>query len=171
MIGNIFLEIQQTLFDIQGSDGLPIFKHFDLWNQQVSFLEKETPFEYPAIFIEFGDIDWQTGNNKTQRGDTIITIHIVTRWFNQTAKYSPSQVEALQYLNLPNLILKKLQSSNISQYCNNFNRIKSVINHNHESIVDSTEQYTCLVHNYEAMPTTIAVTNVSPLITINNGNV
>ena len=35
---------------------VPEIKTFDLWNRQVEFMQEDTAFECPALFIEFGEI-------------------------------------------------------------------------------------------------------------------
>ena len=61
----------------------------ELWNSQLINEDKETPFNFPAVFIEFADIPWTSTNlnpsklggegdvTKQQKGDgTLITLHI-----------------------------------------------------------------------------------------------
>ena len=37
---------------------VPEVKHVDLWNHNVEFIEQETPWERPAVFVEFGEVVW-----------------------------------------------------------------------------------------------------------------
>lgn len=32
--------------------------HIAMWNQQVTFVDQEDPFEVPAVFVEFGKLEW-----------------------------------------------------------------------------------------------------------------
>jgi len=64
-------------------------KTIELWNNQLDNEDREVPFNYPAVFIEFANIFWTSTNQKPSRlgaeGDkrkeqkgegAIITIHI-----------------------------------------------------------------------------------------------
>lgn len=48
----LYKELRAQLLQVEG------VKCVDLWNQQTDFLEEETAFEMPAVFIELGDIEW-----------------------------------------------------------------------------------------------------------------
>ena len=62
----LYLDIKNRLQSIIGEDEQPLIKHFDLWNRQVEFIEEETPFECPAVFVEFDRLDWRTIGNRHQ---------------------------------------------------------------------------------------------------------
>jgi len=167
MRAQLFLSIQDSLKEIKGNDGLPVFKHFDLWNRQVAFIEKETPFPFPAIFVEFLPIQWETHGQRVQRADMFVRLHIVTQWFSQTGSYSPDQENALTYLDLSGLVHKQLQGNPIL-LTNGWMRTQSIINHDHETIVDSIEEYKCQVVDYGAQPATVPASNITPVLTFTN---
>ena len=65
------IKAQLELIGINGADELFIFdnktdaevinraiEHVDLWNHNVEFIEQETAWERPAVFIEFQPIKW-----------------------------------------------------------------------------------------------------------------
>ncbi len=54
-------------------------KHVDLWNQQTGFMEEEAPFEMPAVFVEFGDIQWNVQKD-CFRGFGEVRLHTVLAW-------------------------------------------------------------------------------------------
>lgn len=161
----LYKNIKNKIKSITDSNGEQIFKHFDLWNQQVEYIEKETPFEVPAIFIEIQALKWnQQGFNK-QDADAVIRIHIVTPWFGQTADYSPLEDEMLDYLDLPDIVVKNLANF-APTGGNKMMRINSITNHNHERYVDSVEEYICNVIDTSA--TTEFTTPVNAQAIINN---
>ena len=139
---HIYLSIKQRLKSILGTDEEPIIKHFDLWNQQTDFLEQETPFNTPAVFIEFGEANWHQLGNRISDADLTVRLHIITRDFMQTADYSPLEMDALSYLDLIDIICSKMQGF-APAHCNRMMRTRSIPNHNHERYVDSIEEYTC----------------------------
>ena len=73
----------------------------ELWNSQLINEEKETPFNFPAVFIEFTDIPWTSTNlnpsklggegdvTKQQKGGgALITLHIVfSQLENETVSF------------------------------------------------------------------------------------
>ena len=146
----LYLDIKNCLKAITDTEGETIFKHFDLWNQQVEFIEQETPFAVPAIFIEIKPVEWQQLGFNKQHADAIIRVHIVTPWFAQTADYSPYEEEMLNYLDLADLVVKALDNFAPSAG-NNFMRTNSITNHNHERYVDSVEEYKCRVSDTSAV--------------------
>ncbi len=163
---NLYLEIKNCLKEIKDTQGVPIFRHFDLWNQQVDFLEQETPFDVPAIFIELQPIVWeQLGYNK-QYAEAVIRVHIVTPWYSQTADYSTLENVMLNYLDLPDLVVKALDNFAPSAG-NKFMRIRSITNHNHERLVDSVEEYKCRISDISAITEFTTPINIDDVI-INN---
>ncbi|HNX65618.1 MAG TPA: hypothetical protein PKH02_01975 [Bacteroidales bacterium] len=159
----LYLDIQTKLKEIKDDTGLQQFKHFDLWNQNVEFIEADSPFEFPAVFVEFMPIAWDTLLQKVQQATIIIRLHIVTRWLAQTAEYSPIQDTALNYLDLPDKVFAALQS-NATSASNGFMRVSSTINHNHGDILDSIEEYTTLIVDRSAVTVQTPATNTTPVI-------
>ena len=37
---------------------VPEVQHIDLWNHNVEFVEQEEGWARPAVFVEFGKIEW-----------------------------------------------------------------------------------------------------------------
>lgn len=151
MIKEIYLQIQDALSNIK-ENNKNAFEHFDMWNQNVEFLEQDDPFKAPAAFVEFVPFAWETIGNRVQEATIDIRLHIVTKWFGQSAKHSPKQSQMLDYLNLPDQVLNELQSLEIGSI-GTLTRISSEINHNHEKYVDSVEVYRLRVRSEEARRT------------------
>ena len=56
-------------------------KHVDLWNHNVEFIEQETAWERPAVFIEFAPIQWSPIVHGVEyRGAVTVNLHVVTDW-------------------------------------------------------------------------------------------
>jgi len=164
----LYLDIKNCLKSLRNVDNTPIFKHFDLWNQQVDFLEQETPFQYPAIFVEFLPIAWgKMGYNK-QNADITIRIHIVSRWLSNTADYNPQYYDALEYLELADIVNNSLTNF-AATTGNRFMRTRSEINHNHETILDSIEEFVCNVVDTSGCPEHVAINNLVTKVTEDNG--
>jgi len=107
----IYLAIKDAIKAIEKEAGQPVFKHFDLWNNNILWLKKETPFIEPAIFIEFLPVNWQTLGNRMQQATMTFRIHIITRWYSQTNDNSPDNDSHLNYLDLPDKLFVALQGN------------------------------------------------------------
>ena len=59
-------------------------QHIDLWNENVAFVDEDSEWLRPAVFVEFGTISWElmkhTDYGKYMRGSGIIKLHLVTDW-------------------------------------------------------------------------------------------
>lgn len=147
----LYLAIIDRLKNIPGADDEPLFKHFDLWNQQVEFIEQETPFQTPAVFVEFLPLQWRTLGNRMQDADLTTRLHIVTEWHALTADYTPDEEQelALAYLDIVDSVVAALQGFSAPN-TNTWMRTQTIPNHNHERFVDSVEEYICKVTDNSA---------------------
>ena len=179
MIKNLYLAIEQKLLAITDEQDTPqpLFRHCDLWNRQVEFIEQETPFQTPAVFVEFPDeIQWQTDGQHIQDADLTVRLHIVTPWYANTASNvidSDVRTAALAYLDIPTVLFRQLHGQHGTVLDNsdpqnpkalgNFNaltRIASRVNHDHERFVDSVETYKCHLKDFSYKVPTFAVNTV-----------
>ncbi|MBR6905214.1 MAG: hypothetical protein IKN32_10230 [Bacteroidales bacterium] len=180
MIKYLYLELEKKLLAINDEQPKPrpVFKHCDLWNRQVEFLEQETPFQTPAVFVEFPEeIQWRTDGQHIQDADLTIRLHIVTPWYANTAANvidSDVRATALAYLDIPTVLFRQLHGQHGTvednsdprnpQVIGNFNaltRIASRVNHDHERFVDSIETYQCHLKDLSYKVATFAVDTVN----------
>ena len=66
----VFNSLKSTLEAISG------VQHVALWNNQIANENVETPFLYPAIFIQFTNDNFQELSKGIQLFDSVITLHI-----------------------------------------------------------------------------------------------
>lgn len=186
MIKNLYLAIEQKLLAVtdEQQDPQPLFHHCDLWNRQVEFIEQETPFQTPAVFVEFPDeIQWKTDGQHIQDADLTVRLHIVTPWYANTASNvidSDVRATALAYLDIPTVLFRQLHGQHGTVEDNsdpqnpkvigNFNaltRTASRVNHDHERFVDSVETYQCHLKDLSYKVATFAVDTVNLAIELN----
>ncbi len=160
----LYLDIVEQLKTITDTDGNQLFQHFDLWNQQVAFLEEETPFNLPAVFVEFTPHSWQTLGNRKQCADLTIRLHIVTQWFSDTADYVPEEfmLKAVEYLDIIDKVVAVMQNFAPTN-ANAWMRTRSIPNHDHGRYVDSIEEYVCNIIDTSAVEERKLVT-VTPVV-------
>lgn len=141
----IYLAVIDRLKTIQEADGSATIKHFDLWNQNIDFIEQEAPWQRPAVFIEFLPIRWANMAAGIQTADVAFSLHVVTDWTGGAEDGSLYQEDALSMFNLLDRINKAL-SGYSKQYPDGgafraIQRTGSNTNHNHEEILESIETY------------------------------
>ncbi len=141
----IFLAIVAKLSAVVDEENQPIFKHFDLWNQQVEFIEQEDIFGMPAVFVEFGTINWRNLSGGSQEATCNVTLHVLTEWASSAASGAPFQSDALALFDLLDRINKELnglQEGPTNRYFSSMRRVQSDTNHNHDNICESLETFT-----------------------------
>lgn len=136
----LYLAVIERLKTLTDSYGEPIIRHFDLWNHNVEFIEQESIFDMPAVFIEFAPITWKNLQGPVQEADITIKLHIATRWEDLSADGTESQEQALQLFDMLDNIKKTLSGLQGPGY-NGFKRVGSDTNHDHEEIVESIETF------------------------------
>lgn len=147
----LYLDIKERLKTaVLDENGEAILKHFDLWNKQVQFIEQETPFQTPACFVEFLPFNWRVLGKRGYECDATVRLHLVTEWFSDTASYSPTEEQALEYLDLPDKIVAALHGWR-GTTTNSFFRTLSETNHDHDRYVDSVEEFKFLLRDESAV--------------------
>lgn len=146
MRADIYKALVEKLKEYADAEGNQVFKHFDLWNEQVEFVEDETPFDTPAVFIEFQTINWTDTMQHVQRGKLPVRLHVVTEWKGATNDGSRYQDQSLERLEMVDGLAKHLFNwrhdmggVNIQQ----MQRTTSYTNHNHGELVEDIEDYAC----------------------------
>ena len=142
----IYLSLIGRLKELKDNAGQPEVKHFDLWNEQVEFIEQEEPFGTPAVFVEFRPVRWSTLGGMVQQADVGIRLHIVTRWKGSAKDGSLFQTDALARFDLLDRIdrcLFNLQEAEGGISFCMFRRTGSSTNHNHDELVEDIADYAC----------------------------
>lgn len=110
-------------------------KHVDLWNHNVEFIEQETAWERPAVFIEFAPIQWSPIVHGVEyRGAVTVNLHVVTDW------NAGSNTDQFDLLHRIHMALSNMAGMTFGE----FDIVASATNHNHEEIVENIETYTCV---------------------------
>ena len=99
-------------------------KHVALWNRQVEFIEEESAFEMPAVFVELGEVTYSELKSG-RRFRCEVRLHVVCQVHDtgeEGAIDLADRVAELVYYDLPG-----------------FQRLASLTNHNHEEVVEHIE--------------------------------
>ena len=133
-------EIYESVMEaLAGMPGTPV-KHVDLWNHNVEFIEQEDAWERPAVFVEFGSIEWREVGAGEHRTSGVLRLHIVTDWAGSTAMGSEEREESLRVFGLCEAIRRAVLGMSGEHFCN-VRLIGSETNHNHEELVESIEVF------------------------------
>lgn len=144
----LYLSLIERLKQLKDETGAPVIKTFDLWNEQIEFIEQEEVFGTPAAFIEFLPMKWVNLGGNAQQADITLRLHIVTTWNGSARDGSSFQQQTLQRFDLLDTIdrcLSNLQGDNGTVRFCMFCRSGSSTNHNHEDLIEDITDYTCRV--------------------------
>lgn len=107
---------------------VPEVKHIELWNRNVEFVEQDTAWDLPAVFVEFGRIDWRLFTDKSYRGSGRLLLHIVTEWTGEEPfSLTDKVVSAIDGLD--------------GETFDNVSLLSTYTNHDHEELVESIEEF------------------------------
>lgn len=82
------------------AERLPWVRHLDLWQNQVSYAEEgEEEIVLPALFVEFGRVEWMQQGMGTLSGDCAVRIHILSHSLQGSA-FAGEGTDALEFLQM-----------------------------------------------------------------------
>ncbi len=134
-------ELYKALCERLKTVGEGKIKHIDLWNRNVEYIEQEDNWPRPAVFVEFGPIEWQPFTGRAAlRGTCRLKLHIVTDWSGSAADGSPHQDELLEVFDYSADIQRALEGMQGQTY-SALTLKETHTNHDHDEIVESIEVY------------------------------
>lgn len=87
--------LQERLLTIVDESNQPIIKQIDRWNNQPSQPEQNIPLIMPAVFIDFGEVQWTAKKKLIQEGKLTIRIYVVQENYSDTQDSSVQQAQGL----------------------------------------------------------------------------
>jgi len=75
-------------------------KHFDIWNNNLQYIEETPPFDCPAVFLQFQPITWEARSKGVRGADVSVTLHVVTANRAPSAKELNHETKALEFFDL-----------------------------------------------------------------------
>lgn len=136
-----YLAVSERLLSIEGS---PI-QYVDLWNNNVEYIEQETGWPRPAVFVEFRPILWErmtTRGANSYQARAEVRLHIVTDWKGgASSEYSSEmRLQAIEDLDLS----EQIHAVMLGLHGDHFGDVEiqaTLTNHNHEELVENVEIY------------------------------
>lgn len=111
---------------------VPEVQHIDLWNRNVEFIEQEDNWARPAVFVEFGTIDWSPFiGGRLRRGSSTLLLHLVTDW-NEDGYATAFDLSSRLHRALEGLE---------GQYFGPLALTQTMTSHDHEELLESIDVY------------------------------
>jgi len=124
---------------------MPEIKHFDLWHNQLEYIEGEIPFELPAVLVEFRPVKWRHQSNGVRDADIEIALHVL----NQNI---PASADFFDLLTDINRVLLKHSKSGDRFSHGAITSVQSTTDNNFDEIRHDIEVFACYAADGSAMP-------------------
>lgn len=126
----------------------------------------------PALYIEFDTIEWQQLAKNIQKAELRFAIHLVTESnFDDDERILDTTPD---HLGLSNEVFKKLQGHRLKQgdqiLMETIVRVSSTFDHVLMPVIVTKQEFTCIIFDYSAYPTTTTTTidtiTITPVIQV-----
>lgn len=139
-------------------------QHISLWNGNIDELSKEQGYCFPAIFIEFEQIQWQQEQQRVRTAQVRIRLHVVTNTCGSPADGSRYQQQGLEHLDLLESIDAAMQGLSGDGF-GSFLLVESIPDTDHQSILHNEECFVTQVRDNSAAVPRAQLTSVVPVLT------
>ncbi len=147
----LFLDLQAKILAIQNENKEPLIKFFNLWHNQINFIEQ--PFDTPAVFIEFDPLNYQTiAGSKDTLIELNFSLHVVSKYYPVTHSTAPADIQAqnLTFLDVAELLHSSLHQSRLPNSATIIHKSTS-FDYSYSDYIQSIEHYTCII-SHQANP-------------------
>ena len=154
----MMLDIGDRLSDLTTTGGKPIIKTVDEWNSQWANLDKEKPFEFPAVFVEFVQFPWRSIGGGVQMATGLVNLHIGVRTTASSRRGNPQAKTYFSTARVVDAVYALLNGwGSETGYMGSWSRINSQRDHDHDDIIAHIETYRFTVKDSGAKPSYIKV--------------
>lgn len=109
-----------------GAEHDPLFLSVAWWNKNTEFLQEDTPFELPALFVEFGAVDYVPQKSEDRDlGQCDVLLHVVVDEHSHGLGDCLDRCEQLIGILRPQLWYMR--------------RLQSMSNHDHGEVIECLE--------------------------------
>lgn len=132
----VYKALCKVLLSIDG------IEHVDIWNNQILHIEEEQAFLTPAVFVEFGEIDWHPLSHGCKEAICPLDLHIVT-----DSRVSPwsNAIEVFDLIDKVNRAIHGFAVNEDTEAANTvadaFTNIKSITDSDFDELADNVERY------------------------------
>lgn len=120
-------------------------QHVDVWNHNVEFIDQEQAWHRPAVFVEFGDMQWQYVKEGHRRTRFQLMLHLVCDYTEQGDmesqwELSDTVISAIRGINAADFDISTVESTQTNH--NHEDLIEEVLTFNVRAIVEENRQDT-----------------------------
>ena len=154
----IWIKPQKTMFQlILEKKYLPMrqFNHFDIWNNNMEYIEQNEAFNTPAVFIEFNPITWKHQGNGVREASVDIVLHVITQRNAPTSHELPYEEQAFAFFDLLteiNVCLHGHVKTGENFGHDALTSTQSTTDHDFEELRHDMEVFTCHATDCSAIP-------------------
>ena len=139
----IFEKIRREICGLEGPDGERLIKHVDLWNRNVEFAGQDEVWDRPAVFVEFGMIEWKharpaPGKRCSMRCSAELSLHVVTDWHAGEPclcfPHASNVPDGLSLMGALSYVLTGLRGDRFSDLM----PVRELSNHDHGELLEET---------------------------------
>jgi len=133
--------------------GERVIKHFDIWNNNLQYIEQNEAFDTPAVFVEFKPIEWKHQGGGIRDAKVDIVLHVITQRNAPTSHELPYEEQALHFFDLLTAINACLHGHfKKSDYFfhDALTATQSITDNDFEELVHSVEVFTCHAEDWSA---------------------
>ena len=132
-------------------EGEPTIRHFDLWNNNIAYAAENEPFRTPAVFVEFGTVNWRLAGGGVRDAAVRVTLHVITQRNAPTADESLRTDESLEFFDLltdVNVCLHRHSKTEGSFTHGAVTCVSSVTDHDFAELRHDLETFECHACDY-----------------------
>jgi hypothetical protein len=145
----LYKSIVEKLQGITDGEGQSLIRHFDIWNNNLSYIQDNEPFLCPAVFLEFGRIEWRHQGRGVREAAVEIILHVITQRNAPTSHEQDYEDLSLSFFDLLTGINRRLHghSSFASEYFGHdaLTAVWSVTDHDFDELRHDQEAFVCHV--------------------------
>jgi hypothetical protein len=152
----IYRSIVEQLKKLKDEQEENMIKHFDLWNNNVLYIEQEQPFYMPAVLVAFEPITWRMLGKRNRETEVRIILHILTQHNAPSSEELGDSEMSLQFFDLLNDVNRILHAHHKIDggfIHDALTCVQSTTDHDFEGIRHDMEIYSCHgimeITNYE----------------------
>ncbi|MDP2723189.1 MAG: hypothetical protein Q8O72_10555 [Bacteroidales bacterium] len=149
VLGNFYTLLAARLLNIKNEEGVSIIQHIDFWNQQFNE-DWKSPFGFPAVFLEYKTIPWQTVGRHKQLAELQFDLHIASTTKAKSQFNSQFTTRWLEHLQLIDAIHYWLSGFN-GTFFGSISRTGLTPDHFYGDIINHVMSFRCTMADTSAM--------------------
>jgi hypothetical protein len=138
----------ERLKELRNPAGKPAILHFDLWNNNMMYIAENEPFRTPAVFVEFGTIEWRHQGRGIRDAAVTAVLHVITQRNAPTSDELHYVDVSLEFFDLLTGINARLHGHTSSDGLfshDALTAVRSATDHDFAELRHDTETFACHV--------------------------